>query len=404
MKPDVNNRLILEADRLVKQYAVYVADPALRDNWKSFANDVEKGIGFRGDCDDWSMTTLEILFRWGVPRTQLYRALVSSTGAAIDHMIGIVELDNGERWSVGDTFGPPRRVRDNMAGPHKILQTSRMDERRGGLPLWRLWGKAPMARETNTASMGLSISEQALGFLKAHEKFMSRAYDDFRPNHPLKAGDKVLGTLTIGYGHTGPDVKIGQIISLNEADRLLLKDLSRFEAAVRRLVRVPLQQWQYDALVSFAFNCGEGNLTSSTLLKKVNAVAPQHEIQTQFRRWTRSKGKVLNGLVRRREDEAQMWAGVYPVATHAVATPAEADVSPTPLVEEVKNAGKSVTLWLTGLVTVAPLVVEAAREARNMGVEIEMGWLTQGAGWLMALGTGLVFAKRIYEIKRSARR
>lgn len=403
MKPDVNNRLILEADQLVKQYAVYVADPALRDDWKSFANDVEKGIGFRGDCDDWSMTTLEILFRWGVPRNRLYRALVSSTGEAIDHMIGIVELDNGERWSVGDTFGPPRRVRDDIAGQHKIMQTSRMDERRGGLPLWRFWGK-PLVRETNTASMGLSISEQALGFLKAHEKFMGRAYDDFRPNHPLKAGDKVLGTLTIGYGHTGPDVKIGQIISQSEGDRLLLKDLGRFEAAVRRLVRVPLKQCQYDALVSFAFNCGEGNLTSSTLLKKVNAIAPQHEIQTQFRRWTRSKGKVLNGLVRRREDEAQMWAGVYPIITHAAPTPAEADVSPIPLVEETKAASKSVTLWLTGLVTAAPLIVEAAREARNMGVEIELAWLTQSAGWVMAAGAGLLFAKRVYEITRSARR
>lgn len=403
MKPAVNNALILQADQLVKRHATYVADPILRDDWKSYASDIERGVGFQGDCDDWAMTTLEILFRWGVPRDRLYRALVSSTGEAIDHMVGLVELDDGSRWSVGDTFGPPRRVTGDVVGQHRIMQTSRMDERLDGLPLWRFWGK-PLARETNTASMGLTISPQGLSFIKGHEKFMARAYDDFRPGYALKAGDKVLGTLTIGYGHTGPDVKIGQVWSLSHATAVLDKDLDRFEAAVRKLVRVRLTQSQFDALTSFAFNCGEGNLASSTLLKKINAGAPLHEIQTQFRRWTRSKGKVLRGLVTRRDAEAAIWAGQYPVTTHAIPTPSEADLSPVPLVEETKDAGKSVTLWLTGLVTAAPLIVEAAREARNMGVEIELAWLTQSAGWVMAAGAGLLFAKRIYEIKRSARR
>ncbi|MCJ2030709.1 lysozyme [Methylobacterium sp. J-043] len=95
-------------------------------------------------------------------------------------------------------------------------------------------------------------------------------------------------------------------ITQAEADDILARDLVRFEDAVARLVRVPVTQNQFDALVSFAFNLGEGNLGSSTLLKKLNA-GDYDGAADQFARWNKAKGKVLTGLTRRRAAEADLF-------------------------------------------------------------------------------------------------
>lgn len=400
--------LIREIDTLTRGRATYVPDPALRDSWTSYAKDVEAGKRFAGDCDDWAMTALELLFNRGWPKDKLYRALVSSTGGDIDHMVGIVEMPNGEMWTIGDTFGGPARVSGQRAGQHRILQTSRMDERRGGLPLWRYWNQPARftlfgrKRTANTAAARLKLSAKGAAFIKGHEKFMARAYDDFRPNFLLRPGDVVRGTLTIGYGHTGKDFKIGDVWSREQADRAFEKDVAVFEEEVRRQVRVPLSQAQYDALVSFCFNCGIGNFRSSTLLKRVNARAADHEVQAQFRRWIRSKGVVLRGLVTRREAEAQMWVGVYPAPSITTnAAPPALDVTPVPLVEETNALVKSMTLWLTGLGVIAPLLLEAARELRYVGLETNQLVIAQGAGLLMIISALVVFGKRIHEIMRS---
>lgn len=400
---DVTLSVVQHADKLLKDHAQYQADPKLRDSWDSYATQVLRGESFQGDCDDWSMTALEILYNMGVPKDRLYRAMVSTTGEAIDHMVGIVELSNGERWTVGDTFSAPRRVVGSIAGNHRIMQTSRMDERRSGLPLWRYWSKVPMSRETNTAAMMMSISKRGIDFIKGHEMFMARAYDDFRPRYVLKAGDRIQGTLTIGYGHTGRDVTVGMVWTESQALAALDKDLDRFEAAVRKLVRVPLSQDQFDALTSFCFNCGEANLASSTLLKKINAKAPTSEIQAQFRRWNKSKGKVLRGLVLRRDAEAGMWGG-YAVVTHAEPTPAEPDITPNTLVEETKGVAQSWTVWVLAAIGAMPVVMEAARVLRDMGVEIEVPWLAEVGSTIMAVAAIGLFIKRIYEIAVAARR
>ena len=78
------------------------------------------------------------------------------------------------------------------------------------------------------------------------------------------------GILTIGIGHTGTDVHSGQTITDAEATALLRKDLDQFEKAVSSLITIPLTQAQFDALVSFAFNCGAGALEESTLRKRLN--------------------------------------------------------------------------------------------------------------------------------------
>jgi lysozyme len=87
---------------------------------------------------------------------------------------------------------------------------------------------------------------------------------------------------------------------------LLLQDVKPKAAAVNARVSVPLFQGQYDSLVSWTFNLGEGALKSSTMLKKINA-ARHDEVPGQMKRWNRAGGKVLKGLARRREAEAALY-------------------------------------------------------------------------------------------------
>ena len=111
---------------------------------------------------------------------------------------------------------------------------------------------------------------------------------------------------TIGYGSTGPHVTAGKVITEAQAEELLKHDLDRFEAAVTRLVTVPLHQNQYDALVSFAFNVGISALERSTLLKRVNAKLFD-QAATEFAKWNRAAGRPLAGLTRRRAAEAALF-------------------------------------------------------------------------------------------------
>lgn len=116
-----------------------------------------------------------------------------------------------------------------------------------------------------------------------------------------------VNVLTIGWGHTGK-VWPGMTITQEQADALLSADLARFEAGVAKLAKVSLAQHEFDALVSFAFNCGLGNLESSTLLRKLNA-GDKAAAGAEFPRWNKAGGKVLRGLTRRREAERAMFLG-----------------------------------------------------------------------------------------------
>lgn len=111
---------------------------------------------------------------------------------------------------------------------------------------------------------------------------------------------------TIGWGHTGPEVVKGLVWTQAQADAAFENDLLKFEARVARLVKVPLTQGQYDALVLFDYNTGA--LHSSTLLKLLNA-GDYAGAQAQFKRWNKNDGKVMRGLIRRRAAEAALWAG-----------------------------------------------------------------------------------------------
>lgn len=125
----------------------------------------------------------------------------------------------------------------------------------------------------------------------------------------LEAYKCPAGVWTIGVGSTVPAVHAGEVITKQQALARFDKDLTKFENAVDRLVKVPLTQNQFDALVSFTFNVGEGALAKSTLLKKLNA-GDYDAVPTELMRWTKGGGKELPGLVRRRRAEAAMWRGV----------------------------------------------------------------------------------------------
>lgn len=117
------------------------------------------------------------------------------------------------------------------------------------------------------------------------------------------------GVWTIGYGTTridGRPVRPGERITKAEAERLFREDLRRFEKSVSSLVKVPMTQGQFDALVSFAYNVGVNAFRNSTLLRLLNKGDFQGAAD-QLPRWNKGGGKVLTGLVRRREDERQLF-------------------------------------------------------------------------------------------------
>lgn len=146
----------------------------------------------------------------------------------------------------------------------------------------------------------MKISQAGIDFIKWEEE---------RGKPALKAYKDQVGVWTIGYGHAYVDKFL--VITAEQAESLLRKDLERFESAINKLVKTQLNQNQYDALCSFTFNLGEGALGASRLLKHINnqhyALATQ-----QFSRWVfgRVDGKSvkLAGLVARRKRESDLFS------------------------------------------------------------------------------------------------
>jgi lysozyme len=116
---------------------------------------------------------------------------------------------------------------------------------------------------------------------------------------------------TIGWGNTyyesGRKVKIGETITKQRADALFLWVANSFATQVKSMLKVQLNENQFSALVSFAYNVGNANLRSSTLLRLVNANPSDSNIRSQFLRWNKAGGKELAGLTRRRQAEANLY-------------------------------------------------------------------------------------------------
>ena len=130
----------------------------------------------------------------------------------------------------------------------------------------------------------------------------------------LGAYQDAVGIWTIGYGSTR-GVRAGMTITQEEADRRLADDLAPAESAVDRLVMVDLTDGQFDALVSFVFNVGEGTFAKSTLLKTLNA-GHYSAVPAQLQRFRYAHGRPLKGLAARRAAEAGLWARGSYVATN----------------------------------------------------------------------------------------
>ena len=146
----------------------------------------------------------------------------------------------------------------------------------------------------------MQTSEKGIALIKRFEGCKLTAYQDS------------VGIWTIGYGWTQPvegkPIRAGMTIKQETAERLLKTGLVSYESDVTRLVKVGLSQGQFDALVSFTYNLGARSLSTSTLLRKLNA-GDYAGAADEFLRWNKAGGKVLNGLTRRREAERDLFLG-----------------------------------------------------------------------------------------------
>jgi len=143
------------------------------------------------------------------------------------------------------------------------------------------------------------ISEEGLNFIAGHEGLRLKAY--LCP----------ANVSTIGFGTTrypnGSKVKIGDEITKDDALKLLKHDVGKFELAVDAMTTDKVNQNQFDALVSFAYNLGGDALKKSTLLKVVNINPNDLRIKKEFQKWVYADGKKLGGLIKRRQDEANLY-------------------------------------------------------------------------------------------------
>ena len=122
----------------------------------------------------------------------------------------------------------------------------------------------------------------------------------------LEAYKCPAGVWTIGYGHI-KGVKEGMTITEHQAEEMLKSELNEYEGYINNLVTAELNQNQFDAMVSWVYNLGGGNLKASTLLKVLNA-GDYAGVPAQMMRWNKAGGKVLEGLTRRRQAEADLFA------------------------------------------------------------------------------------------------
>lgn len=153
----------------------------------------------------------------------------------------------------------------------------------------------------------LSLSEDGARLIKAFESCAAPS-----GNGMFKPYVCPGGVLTIGWGHTnhhGRQFAADALWTPAECDEAFREDMREFEAEVRRRVNVRLNQHQFDALISFTYNCGSGNFAASTLLRKVN-VGDFAAAALEFHKWNKANKQVLLGLVRRRASEALMFQGI----------------------------------------------------------------------------------------------
>lgn len=142
----------------------------------------------------------------------------------------------------------------------------------------------------------MKTSQRGIDLIKEFEGYSERVY--------LCAG----GKYTIGYGHTR-GVELGDTCTREQAEEYLRQDLVDAEETIEALINVPLSQCQFDALVSLVYNIGSGNFYDSTIRRVINCkISDSEEYRKAWMMWVKAKGKVLKGLVRRREAEYKLFS------------------------------------------------------------------------------------------------
>ena len=139
----------------------------------------------------------------------------------------------------------------------------------------------------------MKISEDGLELIKKFEVCETSAYQDS------------VGVWTIGFGHT-KGVEEGQTCSIEDAESMLADEMDEYEGYINNMVKVDLQQHEFDALVAWVYNLGPTNLGESTMLKVLNG-GQFDRVPDEMNRWTRAGGEILEGLVRRRQAESLMF-------------------------------------------------------------------------------------------------
>jgi lysozyme len=185
----------------------------------------------------------------------------------------------------------------------------------------------------------MKISDAGITMIKNFEGFSGKAY-----RCPA-------GKITIGFGHTAPELTMRDSITRARAEEILKHDLEWAAAAVNKYVKVDITQPQFDALVSLVFNIGAGAFMKSTLLKILNK-GQYDAVPAQLARWNKVGSKASPGLTRRRQAEADMWlqsSDIMPLMAQEVTSPD-------------KPISKSRTIAGAGLTGVATVAQETASQ------------------------------------------
>ncbi len=152
-----------------------------------------------------------------------------------------------------------------------------------------------VAQKLKYGENNMQISEEGKQLIKKFEGCRLEAY---------KCS---AGVWTIGYGRT-TNVVEGDTCTQEEAEKWLNEELVVYGAYVNDAVLITLEQNEFDALVAWTYNLGSTNLNNSTMLRVLNE-NQKEDVPHQMRRWNKANGKVLEGLVRRREAEALLFEG-----------------------------------------------------------------------------------------------
>jgi len=206
------------------------------------------------------------------------------------------------------------------------------------------------------------------------------------------------GIWTIGYGHTAsagkPHPKSGMKITKTQAEDILMRDLGQYEQTVCDVVKVPLSDSQFAALVSFCYNIGADKFRKSTLVKKLNR-GDYNAVPTELMKWTRAGGKKLQGLVNRRAAEAGLWVKGEFVASHYIKpehTDKKLNIADPENLKKHPATSKTVWTWFATAVA-APLAAFA-----------DLDWRVQLVIIAVIVGFAIYGIKRRFDLSRIMRK